>query len=293
MMLRRLVPIALIPALLTTFVPGPVLAMSTSTEVAIGKSNDDQIRQSYTIVTDPLLNQWVNEVGNKLWAQVARRDVPYNIKILDEPRRQLVHDARRLHLRQRRAARLRAVRRRTRRRHRSRDGPQRAPPHGDAAREGAGVEPALRDRVDLLAVRLPVRPTRRRGRDREDVARRRVAGRPVRRLPDVAGRLRSRRDGDVHAASGRRLRRARQFRRQVFRRSSRRAGARLAPRGVQGTRSQGADPGSGARAGPARSRRGPLRDRQHEVPVAAQDRAQRSRCVAARRPGRDRARTTV
>lgn len=85
MMLRRLVPIALIPALLTTFVPGPVLAMSTSTEVAIGKSNDDQIRQSYTIVTDPLLNQWVNEVGNKLWAQVARRDVPYNIKILDEP----------------------------------------------------------------------------------------------------------------------------------------------------------------------------------------------------------------
>jgi len=85
MMLRRLLPMALIPALLSTAVPGPALAMSTSTEVAIGKSNDDQIRQSYTIVTDPLLNQWVNEVGNKLWSQVARRDVPYNVKILDEP----------------------------------------------------------------------------------------------------------------------------------------------------------------------------------------------------------------
>ncbi len=85
MTLHRLLPVALIASLLGTAVPGPALAMSTSTEVAIGKQNDQQIRDSYTIVTDPLLNQWVNEVGNKLWSQVARRDVPYNVKILDEP----------------------------------------------------------------------------------------------------------------------------------------------------------------------------------------------------------------
>jgi predicted Zn-dependent protease len=85
MTLRRIVPAALIASLLSTVVPGPALAMSTSTEVAIGKQTDQEIRDQYTIVNDPLLNQWVNEVGNRLWSQVARRDVPYNVKILDEP----------------------------------------------------------------------------------------------------------------------------------------------------------------------------------------------------------------
>ncbi len=207
-------------------------------------------------------------------------------------RRQLVHDARRLHLRQRRAARLRAVRRRTRRRHRPRDGPQRTPSHGHASGEGASAEPARRHRVDLLAVHLSLRTTRRGGRDREDVARRRVAGRPVRRLPDVAGRLRSRRDGDVHAPPRCGVRRSRQLRRQVFRRSSGRSGSRFAPRRLQAARSQGADLGSGARAGAARPRRGPLRDREREVSGSAQDESERFGRAPARRSGRDRARST-
>jgi predicted Zn-dependent protease len=58
--------------------------MTTGTEVEIGREEDQQIRDSYTVVNDPLLNQWVNDVGNKLWGQVARRDVPYNVKILDQ-----------------------------------------------------------------------------------------------------------------------------------------------------------------------------------------------------------------
>ena len=85
MTFRRILPLATILALLSANIPAPVLAMSTATEIQLGKDNDTQIRDSYTIVTDPLLNQWVNEVSGKLWSQVARKDVPYNIKILDVP----------------------------------------------------------------------------------------------------------------------------------------------------------------------------------------------------------------
>ncbi|MBV9409801.1 MAG: M48 family metalloprotease, partial [Candidatus Eremiobacteraeota bacterium] len=60
-----------------------MLALPTSTEIQIGKEYDKQITDSTVVVTDPLLNQWVNEISNKLWAQTARKDVPYSIKILD------------------------------------------------------------------------------------------------------------------------------------------------------------------------------------------------------------------
>jgi predicted Zn-dependent protease len=83
MLLRRLAPVALIGSFLCTIVPAPARAMSTATEVQIGKQNDQSIRDAYTVVSDPLLNQWTNEVSNKLWGQVVRKDVPYNIKILD------------------------------------------------------------------------------------------------------------------------------------------------------------------------------------------------------------------
>jgi len=85
MTFRRFVPIVSIVALLSANIPAPARAMSTATEVQIGKDDDSEIRDSYTVVQDPLLNQWVNDVSGKLWAQVARKDVPYNIKILDAP----------------------------------------------------------------------------------------------------------------------------------------------------------------------------------------------------------------
>ena len=80
---RRIVVTALSIAVLCASIPSPVLALPTSTEVQIGKEYDKSITDSTVVVTDPLLNQWVNEVSNKLWAQTARKDVPYNIKILD------------------------------------------------------------------------------------------------------------------------------------------------------------------------------------------------------------------
>jgi predicted Zn-dependent protease len=84
MTFRRIVVTALSIAMLCASIPSPALALPTSTEVQIGKEYDKQITDSNVVVTDPLLNQWVNEISNKLWAQTARKDVPYSIKILDE-----------------------------------------------------------------------------------------------------------------------------------------------------------------------------------------------------------------
>jgi predicted Zn-dependent protease len=84
MLFRKIVPSALILALLSAICPAPALALSTANEVAIGRSYDQQIVESSVIETDPLLNAWVQSVSAKLWAQTARKDVPYNIKIVGD-----------------------------------------------------------------------------------------------------------------------------------------------------------------------------------------------------------------
>ena len=58
--------------------------MSTQTEIAMGRAYDQQIVESSVIETDPLLNQWVQSVSNKLWAETARKDVPYSVKIIQD-----------------------------------------------------------------------------------------------------------------------------------------------------------------------------------------------------------------
>ena len=83
-MTRRALPIALILTLLCAYTPAhPSYATSTGNEIQMGQQTDRQIQDSYTIIKDPLENGWVNDVAKKLWAQVARKDVPYSIKILD------------------------------------------------------------------------------------------------------------------------------------------------------------------------------------------------------------------
>ena len=85
-MFRRALPIALILTLLSAYTPAhPALALSTSSEVQIGQQADRQVQDAYTIVKDPAENAWANDVAHKLWAQVARKDVPYSLKILDAP----------------------------------------------------------------------------------------------------------------------------------------------------------------------------------------------------------------
>jgi hypothetical protein len=84
MQLRRLVGFALSLALLCASIPAPASAgLSTGQEVQLGKETDKEVTDSTDVVNDPLLNAWVNGITTKLWAQVARKDVPYNIKILD------------------------------------------------------------------------------------------------------------------------------------------------------------------------------------------------------------------
>ena len=84
LLFRRFVVIALSMSMASASIPAPASALSTPTEIQIGKEYDKQITDQSVIVTDPLLNQWVNEISNKLWAQTARKDVPYSIKIIDE-----------------------------------------------------------------------------------------------------------------------------------------------------------------------------------------------------------------
>ena len=50
----------------------------------MGRYYDQQIVESSVVENDPLLNGWVQGVSNKLWAETARKDVPYNIKVLKD-----------------------------------------------------------------------------------------------------------------------------------------------------------------------------------------------------------------
>ncbi|MBV8067945.1 MAG: M48 family metalloprotease, partial [Candidatus Eremiobacteraeota bacterium] len=83
-MLRRSIPLLTIVALLMSACPTRVYAMSTQKEIALGQSYDQQIVASSVIETDPLLNAYVQGVAGNLWNQVARKDVPYSIKIIKD-----------------------------------------------------------------------------------------------------------------------------------------------------------------------------------------------------------------
>ncbi len=83
-MLRRIIPIAVIVSLIGAICPSPALALSTQAEVEMGRAYDQQIVESSVVETDPLLNQWVQNVSQKLWAETARKDVPYSVKILQD-----------------------------------------------------------------------------------------------------------------------------------------------------------------------------------------------------------------
>ena len=83
-MLRRCVLVALMLSLVCASVPAPARAsISTGQEVQAGKASDKEVTEEIGIVDDPLMNAWVNDISHTLWTQVARKDVPYNIKILD------------------------------------------------------------------------------------------------------------------------------------------------------------------------------------------------------------------
>jgi beta-barrel assembly-enhancing protease len=83
-MLRRAIPFFVIVSLLTGASPAPTAAMSTQAEISLGQQEDQQIVASSVIETDPLLNAYVQGIAGNLWNQVARKDVPYSIKIIKD-----------------------------------------------------------------------------------------------------------------------------------------------------------------------------------------------------------------
>lgn len=83
-MIRRIVPAFVVVALLSAAVPAPSLAMSTAAEIQLGQAEDQQIVAGSVIETDPLLNAYVQGVAGNLWNQVARKDVPYSVKIIKD-----------------------------------------------------------------------------------------------------------------------------------------------------------------------------------------------------------------
>ena len=83
-MLRRIIPLFTIVSLLCATCPARVLAMSTQKEIALGQSYDQQIVSSSVVETDPLLNAYVQGIAGNLWDQVARKDLPYNVKIMKD-----------------------------------------------------------------------------------------------------------------------------------------------------------------------------------------------------------------
>lgn len=83
-MLRRVVPGFLVFALLCAGSTAPSRAVSTAAEIQMGQSEDQQIVAGSVIETDPLLNAYVSGISENLWNQVARKDLPYSVKILKD-----------------------------------------------------------------------------------------------------------------------------------------------------------------------------------------------------------------
>jgi beta-barrel assembly-enhancing protease len=83
-MFRRTIPLLAIVSMLSAICPAPALAMSTQKEIELAQSYDQEIVASSVIETDPLLNAYVQGIASNLWNQVARKDLPYNVKIIKD-----------------------------------------------------------------------------------------------------------------------------------------------------------------------------------------------------------------
>jgi beta-barrel assembly-enhancing protease len=83
-MFRRTIPLLTIISMLGALCPVPVSAMSTQKEIELGQSYDQEIVASSVIETDPLMNAYVQGIASNLWNQVARKDLPYNVKVIKD-----------------------------------------------------------------------------------------------------------------------------------------------------------------------------------------------------------------
>jgi Zn-dependent protease with chaperone function len=79
---RRVLSLTAFFSLLALCFPAVGLGVTTQQEIRAGQAEDEQITTSQVIETDPLLNAYLQSIANKLWLQVARKDLPYNIKVI-------------------------------------------------------------------------------------------------------------------------------------------------------------------------------------------------------------------
>lgn len=80
---RRGLAMVLLACLTVGSIPSQALAVSTATEVQIGQQAARQVEQENALVTDPVLNSWVNSIGDDLAQFRARPDIKYRFKIID------------------------------------------------------------------------------------------------------------------------------------------------------------------------------------------------------------------
>lgn len=59
--------------------------LSTQEEVAIGREVANEIEAQEKVLDDPALQQYINEIGQRLLIGVERRDVEYQFKVIDAP----------------------------------------------------------------------------------------------------------------------------------------------------------------------------------------------------------------
>jgi|SRR5579872_3049850 len=80
---ERSIAVAVLASLVVSSVPVPAAAVSTASEIRIGEQAARQVDQQNPLVTDPILQGWVNQIGGNLAQFRARPDIHYTFKIID------------------------------------------------------------------------------------------------------------------------------------------------------------------------------------------------------------------
>jgi predicted Zn-dependent protease len=80
---KRAVAVATLIVLCSASVPVPASAISTSTEIQMGRLAAREVEAQDAMMTDPVLNTWVTSITDNLAKFRARTDINYQFKIVD------------------------------------------------------------------------------------------------------------------------------------------------------------------------------------------------------------------
>ncbi len=84
-LIALLVPVLLIASACETtgINRGQINIVSTNDEIELGKNLAVEVEKEQTVLNNPALTQYVNEIGQAVAAQSDRPDVPYSFKVID------------------------------------------------------------------------------------------------------------------------------------------------------------------------------------------------------------------